>query len=550
VPRIALGLHAFTHDSAAALCLEGRLAAFAEEERFSRIKGDPSFPGRAIRFCLKAAGVPPSEIGSVHVPFRPRQGAAIRLAYLARRPWTFAPRAADLIRRGRRMERLGAELAALGIIRAPVRYEDHYAAHARAVFAASPFEEAAVLVLDGVAERWTGAIFHARRGDGLGLKALARFPFPHSLGLVYAAVTAHLGFVPNREEGKVLAMGALGDDRFAEAFRSVCRIAGGVPLVEQGPFDFAGRWTLPPFERAFGPRREPGGLFLPEHFALARALQSTVEACGLDLARQALAGSGCGDLCVAGGLALNPGLNQALAARSGCRRFYAFPPGGDAGTAFGAALADHADPAWSMDHPFFGSASASIRTKHPVLAEGEAATGKAAELLEQGALVAVCRGRAEMGPRALGHRSILADPRRPASKERLNGAVKRREAFQPFAPAVLTGRRADLFAGAADSPYMLRAFPLPDAAREAIPAVVHADGTSRIQTVEPGDASGLAPLLEAFERLTGLPALLNTSLNLKGEPLADSAEDALGVFEQGGLDALLFEDRLIGRLGP
>jgi carbamoyltransferase len=548
-PRAVLGLHAYTHDAAAALCLDGRLAAFAEEERFSRIKGDPAFPRRAIRFCLDSAGVKPSEIAAVAVPFRPRVGSAARLAYLARRPWAFAPRAADLIRKGRRLERLGAELEALGI-RAPVGHEDHYAAHARAVFAASPFEEAAVLVLDGVAERWTGAAFHARRGAGLDLTPLARFPFPHSLGLLYAAVTVHLGFVPNREEGKVLAMGALGDGRFLDAFRPLCRVVGGMPRVTQGPFDFAGRWTLPRFERAFGPRREPGGPFLPEHFALARALQSTVEACGLELARRALAAGGGGDLCAAGGLALNPALNQALAAHSGCRRFYAFPPGGDAGTAFGAALAACADPSWSLDHPFLGSPCGIVRTGHPVLAEGGAATEKAAELLEQGALVAVCRGRAEMGPRALGHRSILADPRRAGSKERLNGAVKRREPFQPFAPAVLAGRRADLFAGAADSPYMLRAFPLPDAAREAIPAVVHADGTSRVQTVEPGDASGLAPLLEAFERRTGLPALLNTSLNLKGEPLADSSEDALGVFEHGGLDALLFDDRLIGRMGP
>ena len=546
--RAVLGLHAFTHDSAAALCLDGRLAAFAEEERFTRVKGDPAFPALAIRFCLASGGLKPSEVEAVAFPFRPRIGAAARMTYLARRPAALPRRAADLIRKGRRMEGLARDLAALGI-RAPVEHHDHYACHARAVFAASPFEEAAVLVLDGVAERWTGAVFHARRGAGIVLRPLTRFPFPHSLGLVYAAVTAHLGFVPNREEGKVLAMGAFGDDRFSEAFRSLCRVEVGMPRVEQGPFDFAGWWTLPKFERTFGPRRDPGGPFLSEHFALARALQTTVEACGLDLAGEALSRSGCGNLCVAGGLALNPALNQALVARSGCRRFYAFPPGGDAGTALGAALAVNADPSWSLTNPFLGSSCAPVATGHPVLAEGNAAIEKAADLLIGGALVGVCRGRAEMGPRALGHRSILADPRRPGVKERLNREVKRREAFQPFAPAVLAGRRPDLLGGIETSPFMLRAFPLPEAARQAIPAVVHADGTSRVQTVEPGDASGLAPLLETFERRTGLPALLNTSLNLKREPLADSTEDALAVFERGGLDALLIEDRLIGRKG-
>jgi carbamoyltransferase len=547
-PRAILGVHAFTHDSAAALCVHGRPAAFAEEERFSRRKGDPAFPEAAIRFCLASEGVAPSDVDAVAVPFRPRVGAAARLAYLARRPSAFLPRAFDLVRKGRRLERLGTALAALGI-RAALRHEDHYACHARAVFAASPFERAAVLVLDGVAERWTGAAFRAVRRDGPALEPVARFPFPHSLGLVYAAVTAHLGFTPNREEGKVLAMAALGDDRFVEAFAPLCRLEDGLPRVEQAPFDFAGRWTTAHFVRTFGPRRRPGGPFRPEHFALARALQAAVEGCALELARGAMRASGAADLCVAGGLALNPALNEALARRSGCARFYAFPPGGDAGTALGAALAPQADPAWSLPHPFLGTPCVPGTAGRPVLASGPAAVDKAAELLEGGALVAVCRGRAEMGPRALGHRSILADPRRPEVKERINGTVKKREPFQPFAPAALVARRPDLFAGVEASPFMLRAFLLPERAREVIPAAVHADGTSRVQTVEPGDASGLAPLLEAFERRTGLPALLNTSLNLRGEPLADSAEDAVAVFERGGLDALWLEDALLGRAG-
>lgn len=550
-----LGFHSYTHDSAAAVADGGRLLAFTEEERLSRRKGDPSFPAKAIAACLKESGIAPAEIERVIVPFRPRAGAWRRLAYLARRPGSFLPRAADLVRKGRGILGLRERLREVGI-GAPVEWRDHYVCHAAAVFCASPFERAAVLVVDGVAEGWTGALFEGIRFPGPRLREVGRLDFPHSLGLVYAAVTEHLGFRHNREEGKVMSMAALGEDRFDEAFGRICRAVELRLAVNQRFFDFAGRWTTPVFEREFCPPRRPGEPFLREHFALARALQRATEAACLKLARGFMAATGCADLCFTGGLALNPTLNGVVAGQSGCRSFFALPAGGDAGTALGAALLPAADPMWRLEHAFWGRGWSSEQIGEALesrglraVADGEGAVRKAAHLLAGGAIGARFAGRSEMGPRALGHRSILADPRTQGMKDRLNGDIKRREPFQPFAPVALPEACVEFFPGGQDSPFMLRTVPVPEGVRGRIPAVVHSDGTARVQSVADGDVSGLSGLLRAFQKETGLAVLLNTSLNRKGEPIADSPEDALSLFAGSDLDFLLMEDLLVVKGG-
>ena len=546
-----LGIHSFTHDSSAAVVADGRLLAFTEEERISRVKGDPSFPAGAILACLKESGLSAKEIDAVVLPFRPGVGAAKRLAYLARRPVAFIPRASDLVRKGRRIMGVRAKLAELEIA-APISRLDHYISHAMAVFCASPFERASVLVLDGVAEGWSGAAFEATRDPIPKVSEVARFDFPHSLGLVYAAVTEHLGFRHNREEGKVMSMAAFGDNRFDGAFGRICGAGERGFFVNQRYFDFAGQWTTGVFSREFCPPRRPGEDFREEHFALARALQRSVEAAGLDVAKKLIAKTGSADLCFTGGLALNPALNGFLAARSGCERFYAFPAGGDAGTALGAALLMGADPSWRLEHAFWGRgwngwlAKAALASRGlNASSEGNGAVEMAAEMLSGGAIGAIFLGRSEMGPRALGHRSILADPRGADLKGRLNSEIKSRESFQPFAPAVLSEACGELFPGGEDSPFMLRTLPVPAEVRGRLPAVLHADGTARVQAVVDGDASGLSPLLRAFEKRTGLPVLLNTSLNRRGEPLADSPEDAIEIFLATGLDFLLIEGSLV-----
>jgi carbamoyltransferase len=552
---VVLGLHAFTHDSAAALCVNGRPAAFAEEERFTRRKGDSAFPGHAIRSCLREAGIPPEAVDRVVLPFRPNVGAIRRLGYLARRPVSFPARTMDLIRKGLNMRGAHARLQNLGI-GAPVSREDHYLSHARAVFCCSPFEEAAVLIMDGVAEGWSGALYHAFRRPHPAFRCVGKIPFPHSLGLLYAAVTEHLGFRHNREEGKVMAMAALGDDRFSGDLGKWVRTRMHGLRVNQKGFDFAGTWTTPAFHRAFGPPRKPGGAFEPGHFALARAMQELAESVCVRLAGELMGATGCRDLCFGGGLALNPALNGALARNSGCRNYFVMPAGGDAGTALGGALGEHADPSWRLEHAFWGvsyspteARSALARAGLSVRAEGEAAVLQAAALLNQGRIGGWFRGRSEMGPRALGHRSILADPRTMEARERINGRIKGRESFQPLAPAVLIERCRGLFPGVGSSPFMLKTFLLPESTRGRIPAVLHADGTSRIQTVTEGDATGLAGILRAFGEITGLPVLLNTSMNRKGEPLAESPSDAIRVFLEAELDFLVLDDLLVVKEG-
>jgi carbamoyltransferase len=550
-----LGLHAFTHDASAALCVDGCLAAFVQEERHTRRKGDASFPRHAIDSCLHEAGIRPGEVGRVVLPFRPQVGALKRLCYLARRPASFPARAADLIRKGRRMRGVRARLRRLGID-APVMHEDHYLAHARTVFCGSPFDQAAILIMDGVAEGWSGALYHAFRHPRPSFRCLGKIPFPHSLGLLYAAVTEHLGLQHNREEGKVMAMAALGDGRYADAAGQWVKNRLHGLMVNQKGFDFAGTWTTPAFHRVFGSPRKPGKPFEPAHFALARAVQEITEAVCVRLARDLMCATACRDLCFGGGLALNPALNGVLARNSGCKNLFVVPAGGDAGTALGGALGEHANPSWQLEHAFWGVGypPSEVRTALEqaglaVKMEGKAAIHQAAGILDRGGIGGWFQGRSEMGPRALGHRSMLADPRRVEVRERINSRIKGRESFQPLAPAVLIERCRGIFPGVDSSPFMLQTFPLPKGTRERIPAVVHADGTSRIQTVTDGDATGLSGILGAFGELTGLPVLLNTSLNRKGEPMAESPSDAVRIFLEADLDFLFLDGFLAVREG-
>ena len=548
---VTLGLHAFTHDSAAALAVDGRLVAFHQEERLSRIKGDGAFPTRAIEFCLGEGGIDPAAVDLVVLPFRPGVGAVRRLAYQLRRPRRGLGATASLLAKGRANLGLSKELRALGID-APIRRTDHHQSHAWAVFMASGFESAAILVIDGVAEAWSGGNFVAHRRPAPAIDCRNQIPFPASLGLIYAAVTEHLGFRHNREEGKVMAMAASGTDEMVTEMGAACRLDGDRLVINHDLFDFGGAWTTDRFADIFCPRRSPSEPIQPRHFALARAVQNTVESVATRMARRLLDESGERHLCLAGGLALNPALNSAIAGGCGADDVYALPVGGDAGTAIGAALALDADPDWRLQHAFWGSTPSPEAIDHALAGAGlkpsmvgEGVVARTAELLAEGSIGGWFRGSSEMGPRALGHRSIFADPRSPASRTRLNQDIKRREAFQPFGPSILLEACDEIFPGLGPSPFMLRTWPVADTWRERIPAVIHTDGTSRPQTVTAGDGSELHDLLRAFADRTGLPVLLNTSLNRRGEPLAEHPEDAIAVFLETGLDFLVLEDRLI-----
>jgi len=552
---VTLGLHAFTHDSAAALLVDGRLAAFAQEERLSRRKGDGRFPGRAIRFCLEDAEIDAASVDRVVLPFRPGVGSIRRFAYHLRRPGSGLPAAGKLIGRGLANLGIRGRLQELGI-NAPLARTDHHLAHARAAFMASGFESAAILVIDGVAEAWSGAAFLARRRPKPVYTCVSRIPFPESLGLIYAAVTEHLGFQHNREEGTVMAMAAAGSGDLIAPMARACRLEEDRLRLDGSLFDFGGRWTTRAFARRFGPPRNPSEEITDRHFALARAVQSLVENVAAAMARQVIRKSGEHRLCLSGGLALNPSLNSAVGRGSEAAEFFLLPIGGDAGTALGGAFAFEADPEWRLEHAFFGSFSTQDAIDQALsdsglspVASGPDAAERTARLLAEGAIGACFSGRSELGPRALGHRSILADPRREESRTRLNTVIKQREAFRPFAPAILLKAAPAFFPGLGESPFMLRTWEVAQEFRDRIPAVLHVDGTARPQTVTEDDASGLAEILRTFEKITGLPILLNTSLNRRGEPLAEKPEDAMVIFKETGLDFLLIGHHLALRPG-
>lgn len=558
------GLNDHSHDAAACLVVDGVAVAAAAEERYSGVKHERGFPLRAIRFCLEQAGIPFDRVDRIAYPFSPRirfvEGLRFLVANLPRSLALITPAPLqDLAEKRSIPARLAAAFG--GEARAAagrMRYVEHHRAHAAAAFHGSGFFESAILTLDGIGEMdsgWLGV------GAGSAVHPLRRLRFPASAGLLYRAVTEYLGFRSDGDEGKVMGLAPYGDERYLADFR---------PLVELLPDGFrldprffrtlyypvAGQpveYVTAAFRDRFGLPRAPGEPLEPRHMAVARALQDSLETIVLHLARRALALTGMRTLCLAGGVALNSCANGRLLALPGLAGIHIQPAAADDGAALGAALEVSKElvpgrrptaPAMPLlGHDIAAdplpAPPAGVRVTTP--ADPVAAL---VPLLAAGRVVAVARGRAEFGPRALGARSILADPRDPDMRRRLNDEVKGREWFRPYAPVVPLERAAELFAGARPSPHMLLVFPVRPKWRDRIPAVTHVDGTARLQTVTADAMPFLHALATAFGAATGVPCLLNTSFNGPGKPLVNTAEDALATFRARPIDALLLGDTL------
>jgi carbamoyltransferase len=552
-----LGLHWTLHDNAAALVIDGEVVASVEEERLSRQKHGPwLYPRRAVEWCLDHAGVRGDALDAVAIDFSPTEGALGAVVETVRhgswktlggeafrRSWTaLAP---VVVRR-----HLGA--------RPRTRFVPHHRAHAATAWFSSGFERAAVLVVDGMGDFSCAAVFDARDGR---LRQRWANRFPDSLGLVYAALTAYLGFRPFSDEYKVMGLAAHGRDRFRRELGDIIEVArDGRFAIADGYFTFRSDYSRLPFygpalERVLGPARRPGEPVDERHADIAASLQARLEEAMLALAAAARRLTGARDLCLAGGVALNCAMNGRLRAAAPFDRTFAGPAPHDAGCAMGAALAVAADAGDRPrpPSPYLGPACTPDTIARVVATSllparrlaDPAAT--AAQLVAQGHAVAWLQGRLELGPRALGNRSILADPRDPAMPGFLNRHVKQREEFRPFAPAVLAERAGELFDLAGASPYMQFAVPVRTAWRARIPAVVHVDGTARVQTVAAADNPAFRRVLEEFDRRTGVPCLLNTSLNSHGDPMAASAEDALACFGRTGLRYAILGDWLVAK---
>jgi carbamoyltransferase len=538
-----LGINAIFHDPSAALVLDGTVVAAAEEERFSRRKHGKrpvpfaawELPEQAAAWCLAEGGLDASDLDAVAYSYDPalcRSGDAVDL----RDPWEYlrtlyAQRAPSFL-----------ATALPGLDPGAVTFVPHPVAHAASAGLASPWRDCAVLVLDGRGE----AVSHLAGvyADGR-LHVLASQRLPHSLGLLYEDVTEHLGFLRSSDEYKVMALASYGHPRHIDVLRDLVRGTGDGGFVVE-PVD----WD------ALVKRRRPGEPWTRDHADLACSVQLRLEEVLLDLVRWLHSVTGERRLTMAGGVALNCVANTTLARCGPFDEVGVQPAAGDSGTALGGALhvaealGDRTAPmpgaglgrGWTDDEIEAWLVTARVPFERPPdIAEA------AAEIIAADGVVAWFQGRSEYGPRALGQRSLLAHPGNPSNTERLN-AVKGREEFRPVAPMVLLERAPEIFRrGPIPSPYMLFIHDVAPAWRHRIPAVVHVDGTSRIQTVDRRESPLVARLLEAFERRTGLPVVVNTSLNTAGRPMVDDPRDALELFGSAPVDALAIGRFLVRR---
>ncbi len=540
-----LGINAVFHDPAAALVVDGRVVAAAEEERFTRRKHGHAnnafaaweLPEHAMRWCLAKAGIEASDLDAVAYSFDPALCNIDERA--AGDPWEWL--------RVRYAERAPQFLASAlpGLDPAIVRFVPHHVAHAASAGLGGPDRDAAVLVLDGRGEAASGLV--GRYVDG-SLDVFHTQSLPHSLGLLYEDLTAHLGFHRSSDEYKVMALASYGRPRFLPELRELVRTTGDGGFVTE-----AVDWA------SLAKARRDGEEFSPESADLAASVQTRLEEVLLELAGWLHDRTGARTLAMAGGVALNCVANSRIYDETPFEQVWVQPAAGDAGTALGAALAvahdlgEHTSP---MGSPALGRSwddaelERVLRTAKVPYERPADVAETVAEVLACDGVVAWFQGPAEYGPRALGHRSLLAHPGSLGNVERLND-VKGREQFRPVAPMVLAARAAEIFTrGPLPSPYMLFVHDVEDSWRDRIPAVVHVDGTARAQTVDPVDEPLVARMLEAFAARTGLPCVVNTSLNTAGRPMVDSPQDALELFGGAPVDLLALGPFVVRRARP
>ncbi|MCS6886234.1 MAG: carbamoyltransferase [Blastocatellia bacterium] len=557
-----LGISCFYHDSAAALVKDGSLIAAAEEERFSRQKHTSRFPSAAVRYCLSQAGITIDDVDYIcfyEKPFVkfdrilttliaefPRTYAAFMKAlplWLSERLWT-----KTVIQKY-----LGTEKEIL--------FNEHHMSHAASAYFCSPFERAAILTVDGVGE-WCTTAYGIGEANRITLEGEIRFP--HSLGLFYSAVTAYLGFHVNDAEWKVMGLAAYGQPRYVEQFEQLLELRGdGSYRLNMDYFAFHYSTKLPfshRFERLFGrPQRKPSEPLDEFHNDIAASAQLMIERAMVNMASALYRRYKVDALCLAGGVALNSVANWQIARRSGFKHLFIQPAAGDAGGAIGAAFSVYhlmlGQPRkFVMEHAYWGPEYSDEDIVRFLDENGieykqysrDALLEETAKLIMADKVVGWFQGRMEFGPRALGARSILANPTNPDMKRIINSKIKFREWFRPFAPSVTEEDAAKYFdIGEHTSPFMLLVPEVRPEARALIPAVTHQDGTGRVQTVSRKVNPLYYDLIRAFERISGVPVIVNTSFNVRGEPIVCTPADAYNCFIRTDMDALVIGNAIV-----
>ncbi len=549
-----LGISCYYHDAAACLLDKGKVVAAAQEERFTRKKHDWDFPKNAINYCLKEGKVSMDQIDAVGFYDKPFiKFDRMLQTYIQTYPkgiLSFLKAMPLWLKKKIWMSHLiSKELNYKG----EIYFGEHHLSHAASTFYASGFEEAAILTADGVGEWTTTSI---ASGKGLDIKILEEINFPHSLGLLYSAFTYYLGFRVNSGEYKVMGLAPYGQPRFKDVILEKL-----IDLREDGSFKLNLKYFTFPhglrmvgrrFEKLFGiPTRNPETELQPIHFDLAASIQKVTEEAMLRMARHTYEITKCPNLCLAGGVALNCVANGRILREGPFRDIFVQPASGDAGGAYGvASFVSHAlfreprVPSW--EHAFWGPEYSDHEVKHTLdqagavytqLSDGDLVK-EVARKIEQGKVVGWVQGRMEFGPRALGHRSILADPRDPKMKDTVNLKIKFRETFRPFAPTVLEEKCTDYFELNQKSPYMLLVAPVRENKR-VIPSVTHVDGSARIQTISREADPDFHNLIDEFGRLSGVPVVINTSFNVRGEPIVCTPGDAWRCFMRTRMDCLV-----------
>ena len=579
-----LGISAFYHDSAAALLEDGRIVAAAQEERFTRKKHDARFPLHAIRYCLAEGGIAVGDLDRVVFYDKP----FVKFERLLETYLSFAPRGYKTFRMAIPLwlrEKLFLKdlllkelrkISGSGEWNEELLFSEHHLSHAASAFFPSPFDEAIVLTMDGVGE-W--ATTSAAIGKGNSLEVQKEIHFPHSLGFLYSAFTYYTGFKVNSGEYKLMGLAPYGEPKYKDKILEhlIDVKADGSFRLNMSYFDFCTGLTMTSqrFHDLFGgPPRKPDQLLTPYHMDLAASIQAVTEEIVLRLTRSLCEETGIRNLCLAGGVALNCVANGKVLRDACCDRIWIQPAAGDAGGALGAALAGYhlqlgrarTANGDAMKGSFLGPAFTQREIEDRLTRSGarfevladSALIATGAEDLARSKALGWFQGRMEFGPRALGNRSILGDPRSPGMQKTLNLKIKYRESFRPFAPSVLRERVSDWFELDCDSPYMLlvadvvrsrrremtreekQLFGIDklNVPRSEIPAVTHVDYSARVQTVHEDTNPRYYALLSAFERKTGCPVLVNTSFNVRGEPIVCTPEDAFRCFMGSELDAL------------
>jgi carbamoyltransferase len=585
---IILGVSFDYHDAAAALVRDGEVVCAIQEERLTRIKHDPVMPVRAIEACLKSSGVTAGELDAV-VHYEDPMVKFDRICRAA--VLQFPPSISTLNRALRswtdagKFEPCQRLSALLGIDRSRVVFSEHHLSHAASAFYCSPFDEATIVTLDGVGEYETAAIFAA---DRTGIRKLVHTTYPDSIGLLYSAFTAYLGFEVNEGEYKVMGLAAFGRPTYYELIRQLVRVTEkGEIKVDQSYFNFKNPANNPFTQKLvnlLGAARHPDAPFNPtlvgsvipedsdsSRFAnIAASVQKVTEEVILDFVERATRFTGLPNLCMAGGVALNSLANGKLQVAHD-EKIYIHPAAGDAGGAVGAALLHYhrLSPApikRSLRTPYLGLSYSkeevlrAVRKYDALEVQSfdttEQMVAAAADYLAAGKVLGWMQGRFEWGPRALGARSIIASPVFPDMKDRVNQKIKFRELFRPFAPSVLADV-ADKYFELPQRDYdsrledfMLSVCPVREEYRSRLPAIVHVDGTARVQTVREDLNPEYYALIRRVGEITGIPVVLNTSFNLRGEPIVSSPEDAMQTFEWSNMDYLVMGNVIVSRPDP